>query len=523
MNPKPLSFGALMRLLAVMVGLTVLVGCNGGSSSSSSPGTPAVSLSASTLTFSGQFVGSTSAAQVVTVTNSGTATLNFSSITVSGQFGESNTCTSVSAGGACTVNVTFSPTQTGALTGTLTLTDNASGSPQTVSLTGTGTSVSLIPSTLTFTGTPVGTPSSPQGVTLNNTGSLIILVAISITTGSSTFSEANNCGPSVAPSGTCTINVTFTPAATGTVNGTLTVTYNYLGVAGAGTNLTVALTGTSSGSNTVSVTVGFGPNGYSNTADSYYNGIFTTVSVCEPGTTTCASVPNVLVDYGSTGLRVLSSAISSVTLPQINDGSGDNLYECYEFGDMAYTWGPVSMANVQIGGETASQVPSAEGGTANTGVPIQVITVNGTAPNGAPCLATSLGADNSLASLGANGILGIGNAPEDCGVDCTDSTDAANVNPYPFILCSSSACEESLVPLAQQPWNPVAAFSSGDNNGELLTLPSIGTGGAATVPGTLIFGIGTQSNNALGSATVYELDDYGNFQSLNLYGVSYTS
>ncbi len=329
MNPKPLSFGALMRLLAVMVGLTVLVGCNGGSSSSSSPGTPAVSLSASTLTFSGQFVGSTSAAQVVTVTNSGTATLNFSSITVSGQFGESNTCTSVSAGGACTVNVTFSPTQTGALTGTLTLTDNASGSPQTVSLTGTGTSVSLIPSTLTFTGTPVGTPSSPQGVTLNNTGSLIILVAISITTGSSTFSEANNCGPSVAPSGTCTINVTFTPAATGTVNGTLTVTYNYLGVAGAGTNLTVALTGTSSGSNTVSVTVGFGPNGYSNTADSYYNGIFTTVSVCEPGTTTCASVPNVLVDYGSTGLRVLSSAISSVTLPLINDGSGDNLYECY--------------------------------------------------------------------------------------------------------------------------------------------------------------------------------------------------
>jgi hypothetical protein len=60
------------------------------------------------------------------------------------------------------------------------------------------------------------------------------------------------------------------------------------------------------------------------------------------------------VDTGSTGLRILSSALSGVTLPQINDGEGDNLYACEEFGSLTYTWGPISSATVQIGGETAS-------------------------------------------------------------------------------------------------------------------------------------------------------------------------
>jgi len=78
--------------------------------------------------------------------------------------------------------------------------------------------------------------------------------------------------------------------------------------------------------------------------------------------------------------------------------------------------------------------------------------------------------------------------------------------------------------LADQAWNPVAAFSSLDTNGVVLQLPSIPAAGAATVTGTLTFGIGTETNNAIPStATTYELDGNGNFASTLFYGVTYTS
>ena len=540
MNRKPLPVASLIRLLAVVGGLAILAACGGGSSSSNTA-TPAVSLSTSTLTFSGQFVGSTSAAQMVTVSNTGTADLNFSSISISGDFANTNTCgTRISAGGDCSVSVTFSPTQAGTRTGTLTITDNASGSPQTVSLTGTGASVSLTPTSLTFSGTAVGSTSAPQAVTLTNTANVALAISsVAITTGSSYFSQTNNCGTGVGASGGCKINVTFTPPSTGTLNGTLTVTDNTGGVAGS--TQTVALTGSSSGSNTVSVTVGFGPNGFSTTGDSYYNGIYTSVTICNPGTTTCATVPNVLVDSGSYGLRVLSSALTSVTLPQVNDPStGDPIYECVQYGDLSYTWGPIQSATVQIGGETASQIPTASGGTANSGIPIQVISAGVTPPAAVGLVGSNQGYDNpclfnpvtgnpsdglnddTVANLGANGILGIGVYPQDCGTNCTTIANTTGQ----YLICDgvgSQTCDIQAVALQQQAWNPVAAFSSGDSNGELIQLPSIGAGGEATVPGTLTFGIGTQSDNALNGATVYELDTSGNFQSSTLYGVTYTS
>jgi hypothetical protein len=520
MTVKTSYAGTLTRSLAALVGFALLTCCGGGSSSTTPPATsPAISLSSTSLTFSGQFVGSTSTAQSITVTDTGTAALTISGIAPSGDFSQTNTCgTGIAASGVCTISVKFTPTATGARTGSITITDNASGSPQTVSLTGTGTSVNVSPSSLTFSGVAVNATSASQPIAISNTAN----AALSITsiTATAPFAQTNNCGSSVAASGSCTINVTFTPSATGTLTGTLTI------VDGEGQQV-VNLTGTASGSNTVPVSVNFGPGGYTTTSNSYYNGIFATVTVCEPGTTTCKDVPNVLVDTGSSGLRVLSSAISGLSLPQVNDGSGDNLYECYEFGSLSYTWGPVSMANVQIGGETASQVPTASGGTANSGVPIQVITANGTAPAGAPCLTNSTGAMNSLASLGANGLLGIGNQPQDCGVACTSSSTSGNVNPYPYILCTGSgttSCQLSLVPLADQPWNPVAAFSSADNNGVVLQLSSVGAGGAASASGTLTFGIGTDNDNAIpGGANVYELDDYGNFNSLVYNGVTYTT
>src|SRR5207244_1915901 len=96
-------------------------------------------LSPTSLAFPSQDVGTTSARQAVTLSNSGSAALSISSIAItganSGDFAQTNTCgSSLGAGAQCTINVTFRPAATGTRTGTLTVTDNASGSPQTASL-----------------------------------------------------------------------------------------------------------------------------------------------------------------------------------------------------------------------------------------------------------------------------------------------------------------------------------------------------------------------------------------------------
>jgi hypothetical protein len=275
---------------------------------------------------------------------------------------------------------------------------------------------------------------------------------------------------------------------------------------------------TTSATNTAPVTVGFGALG---PAGGYANGIWTSVTVCVPGSTTnCDTIPNVLVDTGSVGLRLLSSAVS-VPLPSVDGPSGGVLQECIQFASFAYVWGPVASASIGItgSGEVATQVP---GQAANSGVPIQIIAASPSAPVPSNCLATApspgLTTDmNTLQTLGGNGILGIGTIPQDCGSYCV--TEAANQ----YYVCPNNECTESVVPLQHQLWNPVSAFSSSDTNGELITLPSVAGTGAGSVTGSLTFGIGTQSNNAIGAAQVYETDEYGNFPEVVLNGVTYAS
>ncbi len=533
---KQVSAATMLGTVLLIAAAIIMAGCGGGSSSSSSSGTPAVTLSASSLTFSSG-VNVASASQTVTITDSGTGTLSFSGFAVTpSTFTETNTCgTGIAAGSNCTVSVIFTPTAAGTASGSLTVTDNASGSPQTVTLSGSSTSVSVSPASLTLT------PSSAsQTVTLANAGSSsVAITSIAVTAGSSNFSESNNCGSSLAGGASCTITVKFTSSGSGTVTGTLTVTD------AAGTQ-TVSLSGSSSVSNTAQVTVSFGPNGYqgapaaSSTSEtiSYYNDITTTVIVCEPGTTTCVTVPNVLVDTGSVGLRILSSALPGITLPAINDTStGDPFYECVQYGDLSYTWGPMELATVQVGGETASQLP---GTAANSGIPIQVISANTTAPEDIysgpnsdysaiinPCLALPGSDDEELsggldddtvAALGDNGILGVGAFPQDCGAGCA-SLDSASGE---YMICSSGTCGIQAIPVNDQASNPVTGFPV-DNNGVLITLPMLPAAGAATATGTLTFGIGTESNNAITTQKVYELDDYGNFESSTYDGVQSTS
>src|SRR5439155_691105 len=138
--------------------LTVTDSANNSPQTASLSGTgttaPAVSLSPTSLSFGNQLLNTTSAAQVVTLTNTGSATLTITSITASGDFSQTNTCGSpVIIGGTCTITVTFTPTVAGSRTGTLSVTDNASGSPHTAALSGTGTTapaVGLSPTSLSF-------------------------------------------------------------------------------------------------------------------------------------------------------------------------------------------------------------------------------------------------------------------------------------------------------------------------------------------------------------------------------------
>ena len=205
---------------------------------------PVVSLSADSLSFSGQPVSTSSAPQTLTLTNEGGGALTPLTITTSGDFAQTNNCgSSVAAGAACTISVVFTPTAPGNRTGALTLTDNAPNSPQTVTLSGSGlgSTVNLSPTTLTFPGQQVGTTSSAQPVTLQNTGSQSLSIAsISITgANSGDFAQTNNCAGSVAVGGGCTISVTFTPTAGGNRTGALTLTDN-----GASSPQTVPLSGT---------------------------------------------------------------------------------------------------------------------------------------------------------------------------------------------------------------------------------------------------------------------------------------
>lgn len=193
------------------------------------PGCNGVSISPASLTFAAQAVGTTSAAQVVTLINNLSTTLAISSIgftgTDSGDFAQTNTCgTSVAAGGSCTISVTFAPAASGSRSATLNVTDNAGNSPQTVSLSGTGVvPVTLSTTSLSFGMVLVGTSATAPAVTLTN-NQTVSLTIISISVTGAAFRQVNTCGTGIAAGATCTITVTFSPTTSGAQTGTVTIT-----------------------------------------------------------------------------------------------------------------------------------------------------------------------------------------------------------------------------------------------------------------------------------------------------------
>jgi hypothetical protein len=291
------------------------------------------------------------------------------------------------------------------------------------------------------------------------------------------------------------------------------------GGGGGGTNGTSAIhsassssSGSSSGntsggaSNVVAVGVGPGPPAANGGT---FNIPYASVTVCIAGTGTCATVDNVLVDTGSSGLRLMASALQAagLNLPTEPDPaiSGNALAECLPFAD-GYTWGPLASVDVMMGGETAH------------GISINIINDNHSFAPPAPASCTSAGSSlNSVGAFDANGVLGVGVFDQDCGASCAvcaSLSGGCNTNSDIYYSCTgTNQCSFAEVAMDSQVRNPVTQFAV-DNNGVVLQLPSVPPAGQTTVSGTLIFGIATQANNALGSAQVLTADNMGNLITL---------
>jgi hypothetical protein len=250
--------------------------------------------------------------------------------------------------------------------------------------------------------------------------------------------------------------------------------------------------------NVVSVSVSGGPAELSSRA---VNTLYTTVTVCLPGTTTCQTIDNIEVDTGSYGLRILAPVLT-LSLPVATTSTGSALAECTVFVD-DYSWGPLALVDVQISGETASSVP------------VQLIGDSRYPTVPADCSSAAPTAANTVAAFGANGLLGIGPFAQDCGALC-----ASSIEPATYYACSTASdCTGTTLATTSQVQNPITLFAT-DNNGSIIELPSVAQAGASDVTGSLIFGVGTQSNNSAAMNTVVPVSTNGGFLTTVFNGAS---
>lgn len=190
---------------------------------------PAISLSPSGLSFNTQAVATGSSPQTITVTNTGNAPLVISRIAVTGDFTETDNCTTApgTVNLTCSIQVQFLPTATGSRNGLLTVFGNVPGGQATASLSGTGSPAAAIildPLNLTFPTTTINATSPAQNITISNTSAAPVALRTPSVAGGDFRITANTCGPSLGPSTGCTVAITFTPTASGTRSGTFTIT-----------------------------------------------------------------------------------------------------------------------------------------------------------------------------------------------------------------------------------------------------------------------------------------------------------
>jgi hypothetical protein len=210
---------------------------------------------------------------------------------------------------------------------------------------------------------------------------------------------------------------------------------------------------------------------------------YVSVRVCIPGMTgagNCQTVDHIQVDTGSSGLRILSSALT-ITLPTAMGSLAQPQVECLPFADGS-AWGSIALADMTLptSGETATSVrlqvigdPTYEGERAHTDCATPV--------------------EDTLSTFGANGLIGVGTFVQDCGPGCAQQIPS----PAWYYECATpTTCVSETVAVGLQVTNPVTLFAT-DNTGVIVELPAVGATGQATASGSLVFGIGTQPNNKL--------------------------
>lgn len=220
---------------------------------------------------------------------------------------------------------------------------------------------------------------------------------------------------------------------------------------------------------------------------------YVTVRVCVPGSTSnCKDIDHVLLDTGSTGLRLFASGVAAapaLSLPAHTIGSSSTITECAQFLN-ALAWGSIKVADVVMGGELAKNVPIQ---LMDSSIPSGLISSCGALPLMTP------------STLGANGILGVSLFTNDGQryFNCTPSSSTCLISPQPAV--------------SQQVQNPVTFFT-GDNNGIVVQLPTVDPAGVGNASGYLIFGVGTRSNNLLGAANVVPVNAISGYFTTTFHG-----
>ncbi len=262
--------------------------------------------------------------------------------------------------------------------------------------------------------------------------------------------------------------------------------------------LTAKGTGNSSG-NSLPLYLGTAGDNDQSVCGAAINNPCTDITICSPSGSGCQTISNILVDTGSSGIRIFRSLLSNTSLlPGVETSSGNPAGECAAFGNGSYgDWGPLVYAQVRMSGEPPVIVP------------IQLIdpTYAGQydasgSPESAAC-GTTFSPDTSPSQATFNGILGVGLFVHFCGNDCVPQTNGT------YFSCSGSTCTPSTLSTCSQDQNPVAQLPT-DNQGVLLSFSPQITNNEQSATGSLYLGINTQTDNTA-SATAYEADSSGNF------------
>ncbi len=480
-----------------------------------------ISLSPGALTFAAQNTGTTSAAQTVTIANTGNQVVTISSLalagTNAGDFAETNNCgASLAVSATCSISVTFKPTATGARTASITITDNATGSPQTVSLAGTGqaatTTLTLNPTSLTFAAQNVSSTSSAQAIQVTNTGTVALIIGTVAVTGTNAADfaiSANTCGSSVGVGAQCQVNVTFTPSAAGTRTAAITFTDN---ATGSPQSVTLSGTGlvpsTTISVNPASLTFGTQNTGTTSAAQSVTitntgNQPVSISSIALTGTNPgdfAISANNCPTSLGVGAACSLSAAFSptavgtrsaAVTIADNASGSPQtvSLTGTGQTPNPTQTLNPTALAFGSVNVNTSTNLSTTLSNTGNTAISITSIAVSGTN-------AGDFTAGNNCAGSVASG--------SNCSISIAFTPSAAGARAATLTITDSGSGSPLTVPLSgtgqipTQSVSPTAlAFGAQNiNTGSTLSVTLKNTTGASTSGSISIGSIAVSGTNA---------------------------